>query len=129
MLFIPVPAVRPDYQRCTESLGNHAPDRHSIRPAIRRYHLETRFQEFCNQSAEMPKVLATIAKEWPNQFGEGEHILPMRHRGEDIHIKSLAVCEHALLMTARAEATGSAGLPPWTLPHCVSTALGRRQDS
>ncbi len=110
MLFIPVPAVRPDYQRCTESLGNHAPDRHSIRPAIRRYHLETRFQEFCNQSAEMPKVLATIAKEWPNQVGEGEHILPMRHRGEDIHIKSLAVCEHALLMTARAEATGSAGL-------------------
>ena len=44
-------------------------------PAAWFHDLESHGQEFRNQSAELPKTLATIAKVWPNQIGDGEHTM------------------------------------------------------
>ena len=50
------------------------------------------------------------AKEWPDELGQCKHVLTMRYRGEQVPFQPLTVGEHALLMTARAEVAGFAGV-------------------
>lgn len=56
--------------------------------------------------AQGAELRATIAKERPDQPWQREHVLAMRHRRAHVIFQPLAVREHALLMTARAEIAG-----------------------
>jgi len=53
--------------------------------------------------AQLAQQRAPAGEQWPQQAGDGEHILPMRHRGEDVGLHPFAVGEHPLLVAARAE--------------------------
>ena len=61
-------------------------------------------QQAGNQPANLTEIAAVEAKERPYQLGQRKHILTMRYRGEQVPLQPLTVSEHALLMTARADA-------------------------
>jgi hypothetical protein len=87
--------------------------------AARFHGLEAGVQQSGNQLAQCAQITATIAEEGPDQLRQRKHVLPMRHRGEHMFFQPLAVGEHSLLMTARAEVTGLAGVGE----QVITTAL------
>ena len=52
--------------------------------------------------AQFPQQRAPGGEYRSQQARDGEHVLPVRHRGEYVGLHPLAVREHAFLMTARA---------------------------
>jgi len=88
--------------------GLHIQDEGGL--TTRLYRFEAGLQEFSSQAAELAEIAATVAEEWPDQLWQSQYVLAMRHRREQRLLGPLAVGEHALLMTARTEVAGLAGV-------------------
>lgn len=61
-------------------------------------------------AAKLTQPCPMPAEDGAQQPRHGEHVLPMRHGFEDVLFDSLAVQEHPLLVTARAEVARLAGV-------------------
>ena len=72
--------------------------------------VEAGLEESCDQPAKLTEITATIAEERSGQLRQGEHILAVWHRREQVVLQPLAVGEHALLVTARTEVASLAGI-------------------
>jgi hypothetical protein len=88
--------------------GLHVKNESGLTP---RFHgFEADPQQAGNQPAKLTEMAAAVAKERPYQLRQCEHVLAMRYRGEQVPLQPLTVGEHPLLMAARAEVTGPAGV-------------------
>jgi hypothetical protein len=88
--------------------GLHVQDERGLTARV--HDFEAGPQQSGNQPAKLTEIAAVEAKEWPDELGQRKHVLTMRYRGEQVPFQPLTVGERALLMTARAEVAGLAGV-------------------
>ena len=60
-------------------------------------------EQALDDMAQLAQQRAPAREERPQQARHGEHVLPVRHRGEHVCVHPFAVGEHSLLVAARAE--------------------------
>jgi hypothetical protein len=65
-------------------------------------------EQASDDAAELTEAVALVEVR-AQELGDGEHVLAMRHRGQDLLLDPLAVDQHPFLMAGRAEAAGLAG--------------------
>ena len=60
-------------------------------------------QQARGDAAQLAQPRPAPAEDWAQEFGQREHLLPVRHRSEHVLLDPLAVQDRALLVAARAE--------------------------
>ena len=88
--------------------GLHVEDKGRL--SARFHAFEAGLQQSGYQPAQCARIAATKAEEGPDQLRQRKHVLPMWRRCEQVTFQPLAVGGHTILMAARAEVAGLAGV-------------------